>query len=259
LLKGLLTRLAGEVHLGKVGGQKTRVTKSFTRPANTTAYTAKDVVGVNLTVSGATNATPIVVTTGTHGLADGDNVTIASVGGNTAANGSFYVKVTGYLTTTFALYSDQALTTPVAGNGAYTSGGTVAAILTFANIARIAGGSGYIVRAAVLESPTAVTDSFKLHLYNSPPAAILDNVACTSPLYADAANYVGTITIPALAAEGSGGASYSSATPNTSGCNLPLAFLTGSVAHLYGVLESVGGHTPASGDTYSVTLLADVD
>ena len=250
---------AGEAHVGMVGGQKVRVSKSFTRPANTTAYTAKDVVGVNLTVSDATNASPIVMTTGTHGLADRDYVTIASVGGNTNANGNRYAKVTGYSGTTFGLYSDQALTTPIAGNGAYTSGGTVAVILTFANIARLASSGGYIIRVTVLEGATAVIDSFRLHLYNSPPAAILDNAACTSPLYADAGSYVGTIGVPVLAAEGSGGASYANATSNTGASNLPMAFVTSLVAHLYGVLESVSGHTPGSGDTYTVVLVAEID
>lgn len=80
---------------------------------------------ISLTVSNATNATPIVVTTGTHGLSDGMLLTIASVGGNTAANGNYYVDVLS--STTFALYSDSGLTTPVAGSGAYTSGGTAIA------------------------------------------------------------------------------------------------------------------------------------
>lgn len=81
-----------------------------------------------LAVSGATNATPIVLTTTTaHGLEDGMAVRPFNVGGNTAANVLGYAMVTGYSTTTFALYSDSDLTLPVAGNGAYTSGGHVAA------------------------------------------------------------------------------------------------------------------------------------
>lgn len=73
-------------------------------------------------IEGATNATPIVVTTTeAHGLSDADAVTISGVLGNTAANATSYVDVTGVKT--FALYSDVGLTTEVAGNGAYTSGG----------------------------------------------------------------------------------------------------------------------------------------
>ena len=78
-----------------------------------------------LQVAGATNATPIVVTTAAHGLSDGTQVEIATVTGNTAANGTFYIDV--LTTTTFALYSDEARTVPVAGNGAYVSGGYVLA------------------------------------------------------------------------------------------------------------------------------------
>jgi hypothetical protein len=77
-------------------------------------------------ITGATNATPIVITTSAaHGLADGMVVSIAAVGGNTNANTTCYVKVTGFSTTTFGLYTDKALTAGVAGNAAYTSGGTV--------------------------------------------------------------------------------------------------------------------------------------
>ncbi len=68
-------------------------------------------------ISGATNATPIVVTTGAaHGLTTGMSVKIASVGGNTAANG--LQRVTVLTSTTFSLDN-------TVGNGAYTSGGTV--------------------------------------------------------------------------------------------------------------------------------------
>lgn len=94
--------------------------------------------GVSVQVTAATNATPIVITTNIpHGLADGNLVGIAGVLGNTASNSSsssnifgglpfWYAKVTGFTSTTFAIYSDSGLTTGVAGNGSYTSGGYVA-------------------------------------------------------------------------------------------------------------------------------------
>lgn len=71
---------------------------------------------VSLTVTDATNANPIVVTTSAvHGLRSGMRVTISGVLGNTNANGTHVITVLS--TTTFSI--------PVAGNGAYTSGGTV--------------------------------------------------------------------------------------------------------------------------------------
>jgi hypothetical protein len=79
-----------------------------------------------LTVTGATNATPVVITTGTSGgLANGQVVQIAGVTGNAAANGTYYAQTAGYAATQFALYLDPALTKPVAGTGGYGGGGTV--------------------------------------------------------------------------------------------------------------------------------------
>ena len=79
-------------------------------------------------VSGATAADPVVITSATHGLVDSDLVVISDVVGMTELNGnSYYAKVTGYSTTTFALYSDSSLSTKVDGSGytAYTSGGVL--------------------------------------------------------------------------------------------------------------------------------------
>lgn len=74
------------------------------------------------TVTGATNATPIVITTSTtHTFANGARVFINGVGGNTAANGQR--TVSNVTATTFELAG-------VAGNGAYTSGGFVWADFT---------------------------------------------------------------------------------------------------------------------------------
>lgn len=77
-----------------------------------------------LTVSAATNASPIAVTSSAaHGLSDGDRVDIRNALGNTAANGQWYANVTG--TTTFELYEDEDLTEASTGNGVYTSGGLI--------------------------------------------------------------------------------------------------------------------------------------
>lgn len=66
------------------------------------------------TVTNATNANPIVITSTDHGLLTGDQITISDVVGNTAANGTF--TITRLDANTFSI--------PVTGNGNYTSGGT---------------------------------------------------------------------------------------------------------------------------------------
>lgn len=72
------------------------------------------------TITGATNATPISITATAHGFSTGNTVTIIGVGGNTAANGTWIITKTGANTFT--------LDTSV-GNGVYTSGGSVTAIV----------------------------------------------------------------------------------------------------------------------------------
>lgn len=93
---------------------------------------------LQLAVTGATNATPIQVTVGSAaGLANGDLVTVAAVGGNTNANGIWTIG--GLTGTTFNLLGSV-------GNSAYTSGGTV----------------NQGAHAGLLEGPTTVTVAPKL-------------------------------------------------------------------------------------------------
>jgi len=66
-------------------------------------------------VTAATNASPIQITSSTHGLTTGARVTITGVTGNTATNGTF----------TVTRVNDNAYTLDGStGNGAYVSGGT---------------------------------------------------------------------------------------------------------------------------------------
>jgi Ubiquitin-activating enzyme E1 FCCH domain len=95
--------------------------------------------GSTVSISGATNATPIVIQTSTaHGLTSNDLVTISSVGGNTNANGNWQITVVD--STHFDLIGSV-------GNSAYTSGGTVqllngagdTGLTTAAGTSRVAG------------------------------------------------------------------------------------------------------------------------
>jgi hypothetical protein len=71
-------------------------------------------------ITGATNATPIVVTAARM-MRTGETVVISGVGGNTNANGTWVV--TNLTATTFSLNGS-------AGNAAYTSGGTYSVAYT---------------------------------------------------------------------------------------------------------------------------------
>ncbi|MBK8038025.1 MAG: choice-of-anchor D domain-containing protein [Verrucomicrobiaceae bacterium] len=107
------------------------------------------------TVTNATNATPIVITTAAaHGLSTNNYVEIEGVVGNTAANGIFQITVTS--TTSFSLDFSS-------GNGAYVSGGTASRVTSMnprgvkgpeeGTPEEIAGGQGSI-HFSILAHPT---------------------------------------------------------------------------------------------------------
>jgi hypothetical protein len=109
--------------------------------------TAVSLVAGDRVITDATNATPIMVTTtAAHRLHTGQQLTISGITGNTAANGTFYIKKKD--ANEFSLYSDINLTSPVAGNGAYAAGGTISTPLS-----QMPAGS-YNIRVAAYSSKT---------------------------------------------------------------------------------------------------------
>ena len=92
-------------------------TYAFTKPTDCLTILKIWDLGDNaITITGATNASPIVITATSHGFSDDAIVFIHDVGGNTAANGTF--KITYINANSFSLDGS-------AGNGTYTSGGKV--------------------------------------------------------------------------------------------------------------------------------------
>ena len=75
--------------------------------------------GTAVAVSGATNATPIVLTTAAQSWVVGQVIVCSSIGGNTAANGTFEIS---------AVTSTSATLLNSAGNAAYTTGGSCSPI-----------------------------------------------------------------------------------------------------------------------------------
>jgi hypothetical protein len=108
-------------------------------------------------VTAASNAAPIVITSVAHGLNTGTRVTVASVGGNTAANGTFIV--TRVSNDTFSLDGST-------GNGAYTSGGTWKVTGLFSVGFTVTAGNGfeagktYSVIASYAVSSTSLVQQF---------------------------------------------------------------------------------------------------
>jgi hypothetical protein len=102
-------------------------------------------------ITGATNASPIEITSAAHGLVTGDNVRIQGVTGNTNANIGTAITVTG--ANTFTLNG-------VAGNGTYTGGGLIASRTKLQNNIR----AGLEALSNLVPADLAAVDSFKLYV-----------------------------------------------------------------------------------------------
>lgn len=97
--------------------------------ADETHYLGVAVTG-SVSVSGATKANPVVVTTSSaHGLSDGACVTFASVGGMTDINGNKYI-ARNVTSTTLELWTIAETPVNGTGFGTYTSGGTMSVTTT---------------------------------------------------------------------------------------------------------------------------------
>jgi hypothetical protein len=118
LTSGARVRIAGVLGNTAANGTWTVTVidaDNFTIPVTgTVAYTGGGTWVRGGAITAATNVNPIQITSTAHGLVTGSHVVIAGVLGNTAANGTWTVTV---------IDADN-FTIPVAGNGAYTTGGT---------------------------------------------------------------------------------------------------------------------------------------
>lgn len=113
-----------------------------------------DINDYGVAISGATNATPIVVTSNGHGINNGDIVAIVGVGGNTAANGVFIAANVTANTFELTAYKEPGVVdgTNVAGNGAYTSGGFFVNLSVAQNLDDVPGGAR--ISTAALDNQT---------------------------------------------------------------------------------------------------------
>jgi len=130
---------------------------------------------------------------------------------------------------------------------------------TFAAVAKVNGGTGYIVKAQAISETTAVTPRLTLFLFNATPTSELrDHVANTAPLHANVltGSYQGKIDFPAMEDLGTGD-SEAVASPSTTG-NLPLAFNCATAADdLYGIVVTRDAFTQTAGADLTITLVIE--
>ncbi len=118
-----------------------------------TLLTMSSAAGKIFLVTGATNASPIVLTVAsTTGITAGDVLVVGGVGGNTAANGTW---VAGTVTSTTVQLLTLLDSNNSTGNAAYTSGGWIIDITSAATLADVSANSN-----GTDVSLTSVTNTF---------------------------------------------------------------------------------------------------
>jgi len=125
--------------------------------------------------------------------------------------------------------------------------------LTFENIARTEGGSGYIIKARMLTDQKTNVAAFRLHLYHTAPLPQGDN-APFALLYSNKASRIGIIDFDAMGTEDAT-KSDSAQTLWTSG-HLHFVLPAGSKT-IYGQFETKTAFTPASGQKFYIELATD--
>jgi hypothetical protein len=221
------------------------------RPSNTTPYVSGQAYNsAPLTVTAATNASPSVVTIAAHGLLNGQAVNITGAVGNTAINGTFLVA--NVTTNTFTLTDVNG--NPVAGNGVWSSGGSLLLLLTFPLISRVASGHAYIVKAKLTFQGIAMTGTWRLYLYNDLVTPIAD-AQTFNLLWANAAVRSGYLDFTTVTEGASSDCSFAELGGGSAG--IPFEFTSSVGAALYGQLVAKAAATPISAGLARLSLTAE--
>lgn len=127
---------------------------------------------------------------------------------------------------------------------------TTPAVQTLLKASWVSGGGGEVVAIRLSKSDATVTlATFRVWFYKTAPTAIADNSAWTN-LYADREKLIGYRDLD-IAVSGGGAAIAQSAATMA-----PLPFVTaaGSSGSLYAVISCVGAYTPASAETFALSV-----
>ncbi len=128
---------------------------------------------------------------------------------------------------------------------------TTPAVQTLANVGKYGKGSGVIKRIQLSKSTTTVTlATFRVWFYTIAPTAIADNSAWTT-LYANRESLIGYRDLDIMVSGGSGAAGQMSATA------LDLPYVCEAGAAIYAVISAVGAYTPASAETFSLSVTVE--
>lgn len=139
-------------------------------------------------------------------------------------------------------------TTNYIANDAINESASAGTNWTFAGAGRIAGGSGFILKAHVETSMAACVARLEVDLYTSNPTAINDHAEATR-LVANSGSFLGTITFPALAKK------TNASTVAEADVDVRIPFTCGDTANLFGIVRTLDAITsPVANSTWDINL-----
>lgn len=142
-----------------------------------------------------------------------------------------------------------------AANDAVSNSTSAPAYLTFADIARVNGGSGYIMEAYAAHEKASVTPRLRLHLFNVAPTPINDNAALAfTYAIVGAAGYLGYVDFDAMTTNG--GTDFSKSQMTKIGKTFTCASASRA---LYGMVQTLDIFVPGNAKGFTFKLTADVN
>lgn len=195
------------------------------------------------------------ITTPSGGSADAVAALIeAFADTDTSSSESHIGEVGGNLITVSVEKTRPANATPYTALDVVNESASAGTVWTFANLARINQGSGYITKGRLVTDQKANTARFRVHLFHTAPAAVINDNAANAIIYADFTKKIGSFDLPAMTTEDA--TASTGATAMRDDIRIPFNLDAGTRS-VIAVLETLDAFTPASGQKFYLELTAD--
>lgn len=192
----------------------------------------------------------VAIDQGTEGTTNGVSLKLAGA----AVSASNPIPVSGGMAAVNQTVTRPTGTDIYAAKDAISNSTSAPVVITFTNVARVNGGSGYITGLRFFTSQVTNTASYRLHLYHTAPTPINDNAAFAL-LYANSTKRIGYIDITNVGTEGTGSDCASGINTDI---RLPFACAANS-RNIIGSLETLTGFTPDASQTFFFEMTADLN
>lgn len=181
------------------------------------------------------------------------NLTTLLTGIILAAGNNHIGEVAGNLIAISGVFVRPSDTNAYAVNDVVSDNTTTTTMVVLANAARVSGGSGYIVGLRIATNKKSITPRLRIHFFGNNGATIAGDNVNYKEVYADASKRIGYWDLPALTTAAD---TTNSDMSRSLDMTVRIPF-TCTATSLYYVIETLDAFTPASGDSWTVTVYVD--